>query len=53
MKKMRQTLCEKDSFQIFDILYRLRDKVHIFYPILLKFAQLVCIIARINSFENE
>ena len=31
----------------------LRDKVHTFYPILLKLAQIVCIITDINSIENE
>ena len=31
---------------------RLHDKVHIFYSILLKLAQIVCIV-RINPMENE
>ena len=32
---------------------RLRDKIHFFYPILLKLRQIVCIVVSINPVENE
>ena len=33
--------------------FRSRDKVHIFYPIILKLAQIVCIIVRLNPIEKQ
>ena len=33
--------------------WRLRDKVHIFNLVLLKLAQVVCIVVRTNPIENE
>ena len=35
------------------IFSHLRDKIHIFYLILLKLAQIVCIIVKINAIENK
>ena len=32
---------------------RLRDKLHILSPILLKFVQIICIIVKINPIEND
>ena len=53
MKKICQTLWEKDPFKSFVIFSRLRDKVHTFYPILLKLAWIVCIFIDIDPFKND
>ena len=53
MKKICQTLWEKGSFKTWLIFSCLRDKVHIFYPLLLQFAHSVCIVVRISPLETE
>ena len=62
MKKIRRTLWEKGPFKLlfiylvsylFIYFSRLRDKVHIFHPILSQLAQSVCIIVRIKRIENK
>ena len=54
MKIIRQTLLEKKPFKHFDYFFsRLRDNVHIFYPILLKLAQIICIVVKINPVKTR
>ena len=53
MKKICQIIWEKEPFQTLVIFSLVCDKVHIFYPIILKLAQIVCINIDINPIENE
>ena len=53
MTKFHRILWEKDPFKIlvnFLLVYAIKTT---FYPILLKLAQIVCIIVRISSIEND
>ena len=53
MKKIRQTLWEKNHFKFWLMFSRLRDDVKTCYSILLELAQIVCIIIDIDRIENK
>ena len=52
MKKIRQTSLDKEQFLLWLFFTLLRDKVNIFYPILLKLAQIV-LLSDTTPIEDE